>query len=356
MNMYTLRPHDKTLPQIALFVIAVHAILILWIIFVTPIAFKPHKQAERLLVKTVQLNPRPAQTIAPTQFIETPPLPAPLMDEPKPILETIPEPAEMREVLPLPVIEQTVPLETVKYPEKSIKKTEPEKESAPPVKKAETPKPPQIKKITPKKLANPVEKKPIKNTEPVKKTITKQNSSKKPAVKAPAKPNPEKPKIDPKVEAAKSKAQQETQNRQKKLIAAAQESIAKIDQGLVKINAAKSSLNTISTVPAALASLQIDALPATHAEAPTPGEKSYRDELASRLKLMLKLPEHGDVQLKLTLDRLGKAVKVSIIKSASSANRSYVEKTLLNLKFPPLGNHFENMSEYTFIIHLSNEI
>ncbi|QLH36449.1 MAG: hypothetical protein HWD61_10185 [Parachlamydiaceae bacterium] len=158
------------------------------------------------------------------------------------------------------------------------------------------------------------------------------------------------------MDAAKAKAQQEADEKQRKLVAAAQESIAKIDQGRVKMNAVKSSQTLAVAAPAAITSLQIDALPSNSGSPLTSGEANYRDELASRLKLMLKLPEHGDVQLKLTLDRSGKVTKVNIVKTASQANRSYVEKSLPALKFPSFGNHFENMSEYTFIIQLSNEL
>ncbi len=202
--------------------------------------------------------------------------------------------------------------------------------------------------------------KPTKKLEPIKKIAPKKEpSQKKPEVKQPNKPaktKQEKPKVDPQIEAARAKAQKEAQDKQKNLIAAAQESIAKIDQGRAKMIATKSGFSGVAVAPAAITSLQIDALPEGDAAPLSPGEKSYRDELASRLKLMLKLPEHGDVQLKLTLNRTGKALNIVILKSASIVNRSYVEKTLPGLKFPPFGNQFENMSEYTFIIQLSNEL
>lgn len=233
-------------------------------------------------------------------------------------------------------------------------KTEPKKNiqkpASPSVKKTE---PIVEKKSTPKKeVSKPkIEKKePSKTSTPPKKEVTKQSEKK--VTKTVA----EKPKPDPQVEAAKTKALQEAQEQQRKLIAAAQESLAKIEQGRAKMQATKSSLNTVAAAPLAINQLQIEALPSSNSPALTVGERGYRDELASRLKLLLKLPEHGDVQLKLTLDRAGKPVKVVIVKAASQINRSYVEKTLPSLKFPPLGNHFENMTEYTFLIQLSNAL
>jgi colicin import membrane protein len=113
---------------------------------------------------------------------------------------------------------------------------------------------------------------------------------------------------------------------------------------------------SVATPVASISKLEIEALPDLSGPALTSGEKHYRDELASRLKLLLKLPEHGAVQLKLTLNRAGKALKVQIVKSVSQANKNYIEKTLPTLVFPAFGSHFENLSEYTFSIQLSNEL
>lgn len=311
--------------QITLFVIAIHAILISWMIL-TPFSPVMPRQNERLIVKTIELSPPPPVS---KQVIE--PIP-----EIEPILK--PEiPPELE--APPQVIEEAPKIEPIKKMEKKPSSPSPAK-----------------KNISKKKP--PTEKKPIKKIEPVKKKVPPKQTTPAPKKTIPKKLDKplDKPKVDSKLEAAKSKAQQEAQEKQRKLIAAAQENLAKIDQGRAKMSAAKSSLGNIAVVPVAIKSLQIEALPDSHAPPMTSGEKSYRDELASRLKLMLKLPEHGDVHLKLTLDRMGKVVNVKIVKSASSMNRNTIEKNLPNLKFPPFGNHFENMSEYTFIIQLSNEL
>ncbi|QLH36450.1 MAG: hypothetical protein HWD61_10190 [Parachlamydiaceae bacterium] len=51
----------KSLAEISLLVIAAHLALILWIIFAPSSLHKPQKPAERLVVKTIQLNPVQAQ-------------------------------------------------------------------------------------------------------------------------------------------------------------------------------------------------------------------------------------------------------------------------------------------------------
>ena len=84
-------------------------------------------------------------------------------------------------------------------------------------------------------------------------------------------------------------------------------------------------------------------------------EIGYRDELAGRLKLLLRLPEFGEVKIKLTLSRAGKVAKVSIVSAESAANRTYIEKTIPTLSFPSFGNNFGTLPEYTFLISLSND-
>ncbi len=345
--MYSLGSQNKHLTPIVLLVIALHMVLVFWVIFI-PSSPLISRKREHLVVKTVQLNkPMIQKPVSKTETVETPPpsvTPATIDFEPTPKLEPMPKsesPPKAVEELPKPV------------------------PTAEPIPKIETPKSELVKKTVSKVKPTPTQKKapkkaePIKKQENTKKTVVKKELPKpitKTADKKPAKAAPEKPKVDPKVEAAKAKAQQEMESKQKKLLAAAQESIAKMDQSRAKINSVKSNPGSIAVAPAAITSLQIDTLPLSNGTPLSPGEKNYRDELASRLKLMLKLPDHGDVQLKLTLDRTGKATKVSVVKSESSANRSYIEKTLPNLKFPSFGSHFENMSEYTFIIQLSNEL
>jgi len=83
-------------------------------------------------------------------------------------------------------------------------------------------------------------------------------------------------------------------------------------------------------------------------------EARYRDELASRLELLLRLPEEGAVDVKLTLYRSGEVAKVVVAGALSRINREYVEKTLPGLKLPPFGQSFGSASEETFSITLTS--
>lgn len=120
--------------------------------------------------------------------------------------------------------------------------------------------------------------------------------------------------------------------RKKELIAKAQESIAKIQQNRATFKAeVADSKASISLVP------------------------DYRDELTARLQMMLRLPERGDVRIKLILSKKGKFVKMEILGADSSINKKYVEKTLPTLQFPPFGKELGNVEESSFYITLSGE-
>jgi colicin import membrane protein len=131
--------------------------------------------------------------------------------------------------------------------------------------------------------------------------------------------------------------------KQLKLLSQAKERIGKIQ----KAPFTKDAASTIA--PAKIEALQIDQL-----SIDTPQEISYKDELSQRLKSLMKLPEYGEVRLKLTLNRSGKVMKVKILQSDSASNQKHVEEALPSLKMPPFGKNFENQAEYTFTITMSN--
>jgi outer membrane biosynthesis protein TonB len=81
-----------------------------------------------------------------------------------------------------------------------------------------------------------------------------------------------------------------------------------------------------------------------------PKETLYRDELASWLKLKLKLPEYGEVKVLFTLDRLGNVVKVKILSFQSAKNAAYIEKELPKLQLPKFGSNFGDQQTYDFTI------
>jgi hypothetical protein len=208
---------------------------------------------------------------------------------------------------------------------------EPETPSGTPI---EPPKPKQTPQPKPKPRPQP------KKTE----------KKKQPVAEKKAKPAPiaEKKKVE-----TKPKPVDRAQIKNRELLAKAQESIAKIKASSGTIGAGKTAKRSELQVP------QLEAIPKIGEEEMAGwsiGEVGYRDELASRLKLQLRLPEYGEVKVKLTLARVGRFVKVFIVSSESKTNRQYIEKTIPTLTFPPFGQHFDNKDEYTFSITLSNDL
>lgn len=118
--------------------------------------------------------------------------------------------------------------------------------------------------------------------------------------------------------------------RKKELLAQAQASIAKIQQNRTAFN-----------------------VEGGDKASGTPG---YRDELVSRLQMMLKLPERGEVRIKLTLSKTGKFVKLEILSPSGGLNRKYVENSLPSIQFPAFGRELGNAIESSFNITLSSEI
>jgi len=151
---------------------------------------------------------------------------------------------------------------------------------------------------------------------------------------APPKPTPPKPKpIVQKTPTKKPKIDPA-------LVSKAQQSLAKVRKG--------GTSNTTQPKVAALQSLNID----TKANQK---EVSYRDELAARLRTLLKFPEMGAVEIQLTITRTGAVKKVQVLKTESKENEEYIAKTLPSLQMPTFGTRFGSASEHTFAITLSNE-
>lgn len=143
--------------------------------------------------------------------------------------------------------------------------------------------------------------------------------------------------------------------KQKELFEKAQESLAKIKQSRDKLppKPKKETINLKS--PNELTDLQVEQLSNPSPNALTQQEVNYRDELAGRLKLMLKLPEYGEVKIQLTLNRSGQVKSVEILSAESTLNSKYVEKMIPSLTFPSFGHRFQNMNQYTFALTLRNE-
>lgn len=85
-------------------------------------------------------------------------------------------------------------------------------------------------------------------------------------------------------------------------------------------------------------------------------EINYHDLLINRLKDHLKMPDFGNVEIKLTISRSGQFVSMIITKEENRSNRIYIEKMMPNLAFPPFGNFFSGESQHTFHLTLSNDL
>lgn len=301
---------------IAALVLAVHLALILWLIVAAPAKNLLSKPKARVVVQTVQLStPKPKTSTHKIEEWSTPVQ----MPETVSIEETPPA-----EIQPMPKLEesQVKQPQVVDIPQPQIKS---------PVKPKEKPKPVPKKvektKAAPKKKAQPKE-------TPKEKAVPKE----KPVSAAPM----------AKQEAQKAAAAAAQKAKQQELLAKAQESIAKIRRDGVTIDAKQRADLKIPQ-------LTLATVAADEASSLSMGEVSYRDELAGRLKLLLKLPEYGSVKLKLTLQRSGKVSKVAIVSAGSAQNRAYVEKLMPTLQFPPFGTQFGQDPEYTFTITLNND-
>src|SRR3984957_5366248 len=173
----------------------------------------------------------------------------------------------------------------------------------------------------------PLKKKEIAKKEPVKKMTPKKE------------PNPKKAVV--KKEAPKQKAEPK---KNPKL----QESIAKIQKNLDKSSTQKQTESEIAEVK------EIAALHINSVEILSASENGYYGALIGCLKSNLKLPEVGDVKVRLTVERSGKVRKIEILESKNQKNRSYLEKQLTKISLPPFGLNFKGEEHRTFTLTLTN--
>ncbi|MFN0065720.1 MAG: hypothetical protein ACKVOH_05740 [Chlamydiales bacterium] len=163
-------------------------------------------------------------------------------------------------------------------------------------------------------------------SEIVKPVVTpKQN----PAIEQKTKPVATKPK--PAVVKKPSASTKRAPNADAQLVALMQESLQQLE------HAPKS----VSTQPVKkVGKLQCEAI--SFATAP------YEEALAVYLQENICLPENGDLRLSLTLKRDGTISSVKVTASRSAKNRTYVEKEVTLIHFPPFDAHFKGESAHTF--------
>jgi colicin import membrane protein len=375
---------------IAMFVIAIHLGLLTIGTMWNPASSAP-KLRSKVMVQTIQLKPFQTTTIQnsnPTPIL-TSATTKPPVSENNPLPDTIPLIAELiKEETPLKT-EKALQLKSDTHEENQVVDSKSASHPTPPpsmpphpIKKEISPQP----ASPPKKEVKEPQKTPsIKKTAPVKKPIKpvkKSTKSETTKVKSSAelekkKRQQEKADAEKRQQEAEKKRQQEraeTEKKRQQELAAAQEAarqrettllnkakenLAKIGETRDKISSSSTSLSLeTTTLPKEIGSLQVDALPV--GEVGTIGEwgskeMNYSDEVASRLKMALRLPDYGAVKIKLTLDRTGKVLKVETVQSESNKNRSYVESKIPSLLFPSFGQRFPGVSQNTFVITLQND-
>ena len=285
------------------FVLAAHVLLL----FCFKETFHPSPTKKtKLSVQTIALIPKPVST-------------------PKPVSE----PTHVSKPHPKPIDE---PTQVSKPPPKPVSEPTP----------APLPKPisePIVSKPPPKPISEPIVSKPP--PKPISEPIVSKPPPK-PVSAAPkkTKPMPKQTKKNPPLaQPQKKPAPQEKPTQapvSNAMLAKVKENLGKIDMNSAKVSL-KSDFKGLSE-----STLQVQ-------------ERAYRDELAARLKLMLRLPEAGEVNLKLTLARKGEVLKMEILSSESALNRSYIEKNLPQIKMPAFDNLFGTVTQYTFTITMRGD-
>lgn len=320
------------------------------------------KEVKKLIVRTVSLQPqqkRPKVMPKPAALPVAPPpasvieeaLPPPAQEEPAPSPAPAAEPEIASEPIHESVVEEAPPKPAPKAVSKPVSKPVPKPSAKPKPAPKPTPKPkPQAKKE--------VKKPPVQNKEALKqKEMAKQKEA------ARQKEQAKKQQEARKLEEARQKEQARQKELERKQNAMVSQALASLDKAS-KADAKKSGIQGssgkfTSSAPTAISSLASESLVSIEGGQEsdfTPQERTYYDELVSRLKLSLKLPEYGQVKLSLCINRAGSVVRVTDVKCKSSKNRDYIQKTLPKVHFPPFGQNFSGEKDHTFRLTLTNEL
>lgn len=381
MSIYFTKQKTHGLKAITFSVILLHLLMVISMAFQAKNNHVEPKKKQKVVVKTVTLQPRAEVLEVATveKFVQDEPEKEELVKEELPkeevLITEVLEPlsfeefvavkeeevvavkeevvAVKKEEVVLAALETKVEPQPIQMPiQEPIKKVEPVKKVEP-IKKVE-PKKIEPKKIEPKKI-EPPKKVELKKLEPTKKVeLKKVEPIKKPLPKKiePAKKVEPARKVESKVDSkAKEIREKEIRDNElkRKLLAEAQRNLAKIDSSAVSIIKKNNSV-PVGVKPVQLGSLSVDADIA--GDTFNIREVSYRNELAGRLKNLLKLPETGEVKIKLTLERSGRFLNLVITSFESQKNRKYIEQTIKSCNFPSFAGSFNNANEYTFSITL----
>ena len=85
-------------------------------------------------------------------------------------------------------------------------------------------------------------------------------------------------------------------------------------------------------------------------------EACYIADMIRRLQLNIRLPEPGEVRVKLTLKRNGAIMSVEVLSGSKASIKQVIEKKLKAVHFSPFGMGFSTESEHTFNLRLSNDL
>lgn len=85
-------------------------------------------------------------------------------------------------------------------------------------------------------------------------------------------------------------------------------------------------------------------------------EACYIGDLIRRLQLNVRLPEPGEVRVKLSLKRNGAISSIQVLSGSKPSIKQAIEKKLKAVHFSPFGTSFSGEPEHIFNLRLSNDL
>jgi hypothetical protein len=217
------------------------------------------------------------------------------------------------------------------------------------------------KKAAKQKIETPINKKSAKEN------LKEKKKEQKVKEKTSSKPKPQETKA--KIEKAQNKNTHEKKKVEQGDLAQKAAELQRqknLEQALASLNNVATGSSAIVAVaaevvhtPQKIAKLQSDSLPFVDCQgsaAFSVGESCYVDDLVRRIKMQLKLPEVGQVQIELTITRGGEVEVVRVKRSSSKKNEQSLLSKIHRLKFAPFKENFKGELRHTFSIILSNEV
>lgn len=295
-----------------------------------PVQPIPH----RLLVQSIALLPPPRHRSSPVMTVSAQPLPQP----------------EVRQEPPSPPLQEP---ESNEGPAAAREEPQPPPDKVPPAVEKPQPVTKPAASVKPSTTAKP---------QPAKKTA--QTPTTAPKTKAAARPA-KKPAADSKVSPSRSSAKKPSSpSYDQKLLSEALERLdtSKKMVGKGSGNGGGSSARVARV--GAVGSLNVEqglAEASDHQDSAYEGyasaspEACYIGDLIRRLQLNVRLPEPGEVKVKLTLARAGTVTRVQVLNGKPSM-RKPIEEKLRSIHFSHFGTSFPGETDHTFSLRLSNDL